>query len=169
MKVGNKKWLLLSVLVLLLDQLTKYLATKYLSFAVPYALLPGVNLTLVHNAGAAFSLLGDAGGWQRYFFIVLGLIVMLVLTVWLLRLPREQHGLASALALVLGGAAGNLWDRLSLGYVIDFFDVYYGRWHWPVFNVADTAITVGAVMLIIDAIWLDQAKVSTAAGRKDTR
>ncbi|MGI9228391.1 MAG: signal peptidase II [Gammaproteobacteria bacterium] len=144
------RWLLLSALVVAVDQLSKFLAVRQLDFGEPYHLLPGFNLTLVHNTGAAFSFLQDAGGWQRYFFIVLAVIVSLAVIVWLLRLPRQQHWPALALALILGGALGNLWDRLQLGYVIDFLDVYYGRWHWPVFNVADSAITLGAVLLIIN-------------------
>ena len=151
----------LSLIVVVIDQSSKLAASHWLQFNEPLALFPGFNLTLVHNTGAAFSLLRDAGGWQRYFFIVLTLCVAAGICIWLLRLPRDEKWLALSLSLILGGALGNLCDRIYLGYVVDFFDVYYGKWHWPVFNVADSAITAGAVLLVIDAIWLDHASVST--------
>lgn len=161
-------WLLLSVLILCLDQLTKHLAAQSFSLYQPQHLLPGLNLILVHNTGAAFSFLRDAGGWQRWAFILLGLAVGTVVVAWLSRIERDRHWLLPcSLALILGGAAGNLIDRVVHGYVIDFIDVYYGSWHWPTFNIADSAITVGAVLLVIDAIWLDRAQVSTHAGRDD--
>ena len=112
--------------------------------------LPFFNFTLMHNTGAAFSFLADQGGWQRWFFAVLALGVSLVLAVWLSRLKAHETWLALALSLVLGGAIGNLIDRVYYGYVIDFIDVYYNASHWPAFNIADSAISVGAVMLIID-------------------
>ena len=117
------------------------------------AVITHFNLTLVYNTGAAFSFLADAGGWQRWFFVLLAIGVSALLLVWLYRLERDQHWLAAALALVLGGAVGNLVDRILHGHVIDFIDLYAGGWHWPAFNVADSAITVGAVMLIIDAVF----------------
>jgi signal peptidase II len=120
--------------------------------------IPGLNLTLVHNTGAAFSLLRDAGGWQRIFFITLALIISAVLLNWLRRIPPGQRWLPVTLALILGGAAGNLWDRIFLGYVVDFLDVYVGQWHWPAFNLADSSISVGAVMLAIDALWLERRR-----------
>jgi signal peptidase II len=165
MKTDNSLiWLWLSALVIILDQLSKYAMTQWLVYHQPENLFPGLNLTLVHNTGAAFSFLSEAGGWQRWFFIVLTSGISIALLVWLKTLPRQRRWLGAALALVLGGALGNLWDRINLGYVIDFIDVYYKTWHWPAFNVADSAICIGAVMLIIDAIWFDQAEVST--GRK---
>jgi signal peptidase II len=161
-------WVWLSLVVVALDQFTKYLAVKYLVLHAPLPVFPGFNLTLVHNTGAAFSLLRDAGGWQRWVFIVLAVAIAACIVVWLARLPARRNWLACALALVLGGALGNLWDRISLGYVIDFIDVYYAHWHWPAFNVADSAITAGAVMLVIDAFWFDRAEVSfDGDGRRD--
>ena len=154
-------WLGLSLLIVVLDQITKVLATKHLIYLQAKPLFPGLNLTLVHNTGAAFSFLSEAGGWQRWFFIALTIGVSIALVYWLATLSRKRRWLAVALALVLGGALGNLWDRITMGYVIDFIDVYYGTMHWPAFNVADSAISVGAVMLVIDAIWFDQAEVST--------
>jgi len=162
MKASNSlNWIWLSLIVIICDQISKYTATKYLVYQQANEILPGFNLTLVHNTGAAFSFLSQAGGWQRWFFIALTSIISIGLIYWLSTLPRQRIWLAAALALVLGGALSNLWDRISLGYVIDFIDVYYGHWHWPAFNVADSCISIGAGMLIIDAIWFDQAEVTT--------
>lgn len=154
------KWLWLSVLVVVIDQTTKLLTSQYLQLHDPVALLPGFNLTLMHNTGAAFSILSQAGGWQRWFFIGLAVTVSIALVVWLINLPADSRWMACALALILGGAMGNLWDRMTLSYVIDFIDVYYQGWHWPAFNVADSAITIGAIMLVIDAFWFGEAKVT---------
>ena len=147
------KWTWVSVLVLVLDQLTKGLATAYLNYAEPVAVMPLFNLTLVHNTGAAFSFLSQAGGWQRWFFAVIALLVSGGILFWLKRLSTDKLWEALALALVLGGAIGNVWDRILLGHVVDFLDFYYGGWHWPAFNVADIAISVGAAILIIDSLW----------------
>jgi signal peptidase II len=137
--------------VIILDQLTKIWATQTLTFNQPIAILPFFNFTLLHNTGAAFSFLANAGGWQRWFFTILAIGVSFVLVLWLARLKSNQYGLASALALILGGALGNVIDRLNYGYVIDFLDFYYKTWHWPAFNIADSAITIGAAILIVDA------------------
>ncbi len=145
----NLRWLWLSVAVVLLDQLTKQLAINLLEMHQPVAVAPFLNLTLTYNTGAAFSLLNDAGGWQRWLFAGLSVVVGIVIVVWLWRIPSGDRWLACGLALVLGGALGNLWDRLVIGAVVDFIDVYYQRWHWPAFNVADSAICVGAALLII--------------------
>jgi signal peptidase II len=160
-KQSSLQWLWLSIVIVIVDQFTKYLATKHLIYQQAIEIISGLNLTLVYNTGAAFSFLSEAGGWQRWFFVVLTSAVSLGLIYWLSTLPKQRIWLAAALALVLGGAIGNLWDRIMLGYVIDFIDVYYAQWHWPAFNVADSSICVGAGMLIIDAIWFDQAEVST--------
>lgn len=146
------KWLWVSALVIGLDQWTKHLASSGLELLRPVALLPSFNLTLMHNTGAAFSFLAHADGWQRWLFAAIAVSVCSVIVWWLKGLRPGQRWLAVALALILGGALGNLWDRLVLGYVIDFLDVYVGTWHWPAFNVADSAIFVGAAMLIIDAL-----------------
>ena len=153
------KWLWLSVFVVILDQITKYLAVHYLQLHEPLVLLPGLNLTLTHNAGAAFSLLSRAGGWQRWFFILLALTVSVAIVIWLNNLSQQRHWMACCLALILGGALGNLCDRVILGYVIDFIDVYYHDMHWPAFNAADSAITIGAIMLIIDSFWFSEEKM----------
>ena len=165
MRHSSLIWLLVSVLVICLDQFTKYLAVQSLQYHEPLAILSGFNLTLVHNTGAAFSFLHDAGGWQRWFFIILSSVISIAIVVWLCTLSAQRKWLACGLTLILGGAIGNLWDRIELGYVIDFIDIYYQHWHWPAFNIADSAITVGAVMLIIDTFWFDRATVTTHAGK----
>jgi signal peptidase II len=158
------KWLGLSLVVVILDQFTKFLASQYLQLQQPVEIFSWFNLTLVHNTGAAFSFLSHAGGWQRWFFIVLAITVSIIIMVWLLRLPAKQRWLACALALVLGGAIGNVWDRIVFGYVIDFIDVSISflPWQlfnpWPAFNIADSAISVGAVMLIIDVFLFKDIK-----------
>ena len=138
--------------MIVLDQLTKLWASHALDYAAPVAVLPYFNLTLMHNTGAAFSFLSEAGGWQRWFFAIVALLVSAVILVWLKRLPSGKVWLSVALTLVLGGALGNVWDRITLGYVVDFIDLYYHGRHWPAFNLADSAISVGAVMLIIDSL-----------------
>lgn len=143
-------WLWVSALVVVLDRLTKVAASAVLELHRPVAVFPGLNLTLTYNTGAAFSLLSDAGGWQRWFFVVLALAASAVILFWLRMLPARNRWLGGALALVLGGALGNLWDRLAHGYVIDFIDAYYRDWHWPAFNLADAAISVGAILLVLD-------------------
>ncbi len=151
-RLSDMKWFWLSGVVLILDQCSKLIADALLQFNQPVPLLSFLDLHKVYNPGAAFSFLSDASGWQRWFFVGLTLLVSLVLAVWLRRLQAGQAWLALALSLILGGALGNLIDRVVYGYVIDFIDLYYGDWHWPVFNLADSAITVGAGLLILDAI-----------------
>ncbi len=147
------KWLGISLLVVLLDQFTKRLAEANLTYAEPLAILPSFNLTLLYNRGAAFSFLSDAGGWQRWFFVSVSLLASIALLYWLSRLKPYQWPLALALSLVLGGAVGNLVDRLWLGHVVDFIQVYYRQFYWPAFNIADSAITVGAVLLVWDGLF----------------
>ncbi|MEJ2347281.1 MAG: signal peptidase II [Gammaproteobacteria bacterium] len=146
------KWLWLSVLVVVLDQVSKALASAHLHYHQPVDVLPMFNLTLSYNTGAAFSFLGDAGGWQRWLFVGLAVVVSVVLVLWLKRLTRREVWIASSLALIVGGAVGNVIDRVRLGYVVDFLDVYYRSWHWPTFNIADSAITVGVTILILDGL-----------------
>ena len=144
-----------------LDQITKFAVVGAFALHEQMPLMPYFNLTLAHNPGAAFSFLSDAGGWQRWFFTAIALGVSVAIVVWLKRLPTNDRWMAIALALILGGALGNVWDRMTLGYVIDFLDFYVDQWHWPAFNVADAAITIGAVMLAIDAIFFAKAKDAT--------
>jgi len=148
------KWFGVSVVVILLDQVTKYFAEARLIYAEPMAVLPSFNLTLLYNRGAAFSFLSDAGGWQRWFFVTVSFLASVALVIWLRKLKPEQWQLALALSLVLGGAIGNLIDRLWLGHVVDFIQVYYRDFYWPAFNIADSAITVGAILLLWDGLFL---------------
>ncbi len=161
------RWLWLSGLVLVLDQLSKRWADAQLALHQPKLLTPFLSLTLAYNQGAAFSLLSDQGGWQRWLFAGLAAAASLGILIWILRLGRRDQLIAAALALILGGAMGNLADRLLLGHVIDFIDFHYrslGGWpgfspdgHWPAFNLADSAISLGAVLLVIDALRLRRA------------
>jgi len=144
------KWLGLSLVVFLLDQFSKWWVVKEFQLYESIQLIPSLNFTYVHNTGAAFSFLSSAGGWQRWFFVVASLIAIVFLLFWLKRLLVSERWLAITLSLILGGAVGNLFDRIAYGYVVDFIDVYYQSWHWPVFNLADSAISVGVVMLLVD-------------------
>ena len=147
-------WIWLSSLVVIFDQITKYLAEDMLIRHRPVNIIEGLNMTLVYNRGAAFSFLSNAGGWQRWFFMILSLGISIALVIWLRQLSRTEEGkrifLVTGLALILGGAVGNLIDRTLYGHVIDFIDVYYKTHHWPAFNIADSAISLGAAFLIID-------------------
>ena len=147
-------WLLISAFVVLADQVSKaYLARHYLEFEF-MRILPVLDITCMHNVGAAFSFLASASGWQRWVFIALAVVVSIGITIWLLRLPRGTHALlAAGLALVLGGAIGNVIDRIRLGDVIDFIHFHWDRAYFPAFNVADSAITVGAACLLLDALF----------------
>ncbi|MES9904437.1 MAG: signal peptidase II [Sedimenticola sp.] len=146
------RWLTLSLAVIALDQVSKQLAEATMLVYETVPVMPLFNLTLAYNEGAAFSFLSDQGGWQRWFFVVLATLVTLVLVGWLARL-RDERMLAFSLAMVIGGAVGNLIDRLLFGHVIDFLDFYYGTWHWPAFNIADSAIFVGVVLLLLDSFF----------------
>lgn len=146
------RWIWLSAVVLVLDQITKHLVTAKLTLYEVVPVLPVFNITLTHNRGAAFSFLHDAGGWQRWFFTVLAIAVSIFILAWMRRASRDENWLVAALALVLGGAIGNVIDRIRFGYVVDFIQVHWkDQWYYPTFNVADSAITVGAVMLLWDA------------------
>lgn len=153
-------WLGVTAVVILLDWFTKQRASEALELYRPVEVFSWLNITLAHNYGAAFSFLSDAGGWQRGFFITLASAVSLVLLVWLLRLPRREWVTGLGLALVLGGAIGNLIDRIQLGYVVDFVDVHFFGWHYPAFNVADSAITCGVILLLLDALLLSRGRMT---------
>lgn len=152
---SRMNWLWLSTLVVLLDQITKQISEHYLILYKAVPVIPGFNLTLMYNEGAAFSFLSDAGGWQRWFFITLSTVISIALIIWLQQLKKtpatqNQNILSAGIALILGGAIGNLIDRVLFGHVIDFIQVYYENFYWPAFNIADSAITLGAGFLIID-------------------
>ena len=148
------KWLWLSLLAVILDQGSKQAIDSSMLLHQSIAIMPYFNLTYVHNTGAAFSFLSEAGGWQRWFFAGLALVISGVIAVWLARLKQHETLLAVALSLVLGGAIGNLIDRLAYGYVIDFLDVYYQIWHWPAFNIADSSITLGVILMLAESFGL---------------
>lgn len=145
-------WYRLAVIVIIVDQLVKMWATLALEYGVPKVILPVFNITLQHNTGAAFSFLHDAGGWQRWLFSAIALVVGLVIIVWMARLKRGQSLLMASLTLVLGGALGNVIDRLRFGYVVDFISVHYGDHYFPAFNIADSAITIGAGLMLLDMV-----------------
>jgi len=145
-------WLWLAALVFVLDIATKQIAEAFLNYGEPVYLLPVLDFTLLYNRGAAFSFLANEGGWQRWFFTAISLVVSIVLIVWLKKLPRTQLWLPIALALILGGALGNLFDRVMFGHVIDFISVHWDKSYFPAFNIADSAITVGAIMMAIDVV-----------------
>ncbi len=144
------RWLWLAVLVIALDLGTKALASAMLTYANPVPVMPLFNLTLLHNTGAAFSLLADAAGWQRWFFVALAAVVSVLLVIWMKSLKANETWIAVAIALILGGALGNVYDRVVHGYVVDFLHFYWRDYHFPAFNLADTAITLGAGMMIVD-------------------
>ena len=149
-----KKWLMLSLLTVILDQASKLAIDHSMQLYQSISLVPFFNLTYVHNTGAAFSFLSDAGGWQRWFFAALAVIMSAILVRWLAKLEQHETLLAIALSLILGGAIGNLLDRVIYGYVIDFLDVFYGNAHFPAFNVADSAISVGAFLMFAETFGL---------------
>lgn len=180
---GHVRWLWLSLAVVALDQLTKFWVVLHFgrygsvggffehiaSGELPLGmfrkieLLPVAEITLMVNTGAAFSLLAGAGGWQRWFFIVLAVVVIGMILVWLRKLPATgQLPVAVGLSLVLGGAFGNLIDRAAYGWVIDFIHLHWNEWYWPAFNVADSAITVGACLLVWDAFFGQSRRIDGA-------
>lgn len=146
----------LSLVIFLLDQISKGWISSTLDYAQPLVFTDFFNFTLLHNKGAAFSLLHDAGGWQRWFFAVIASVVAIVIIIWMARLAtasiKAKRWEIIGLALILGGALGNLYDRILLGYVVDFIVVHYKHYYWPAFNVADTAVSVGAGVLILDML-----------------
>ncbi|WP_415114949.1 signal peptidase II [Paraburkholderia sp.] len=144
-------WLGIALIVILFDQLTKIAVRKMFEYGVPHEITSFFNLILVYNRGAAFSFLAMAGGWQRWAFTALGVVAALVIC-YLLKRHSGQKMFCTALALILGGALGNVIDRLMYGHVIDFLDFHVGGSHWPAFNLADSAITIGAILLVLDEL-----------------
>ncbi len=145
------KWLWLSILFIIIDQVTKQYAVASIDLYERIAVTPFFNFTYAQNPGAAFSFLADQPGWQRWFFTAIALIASIIFIVWMAKTPKENKMLSIAFALLLSGAVGNLIDRVLFGYVIDFLDFYYKSYHWPAFNVADSAIFIGAVLMILDS------------------
>ena len=163
---GNARfvaWMVVAMAIVLADQLTKWAIIQWVPLYDRVPVNFFINLTHQQNTGAAFSFLANAGGWQRWFFVVLATIVSAVIAVWIWRVRSEGQNLLSAgLALILGGAIGNLVDRILHGYVTDFVQVWFGDWAFPSFNVADAGISVGAALLIIDALFFASAREETA-------
>ena len=155
-------WMVVAFVVVIADQVTKWAVIEWVALYDKVPVNSFINLTHQRNTGAAFSFLANAGGWQRWFFVVLASGVSLAIVVWLWRIRNQGHVvLAAGLAFVLGGAVGNLIDRIALGYVTDFIQVWFGSWAFPSFNVADAGISVGAALLIIDALFF--------SGREDEK
>lgn len=152
-RFGQLPWLVASALVVGLDQWSKALIQHAFAYGEVRIVWPLFNLTHQHNTGAAFSFLDDQSGWQRWLFTGLAIAVSLLLLLWMRRLPRNARVLGAALGLIVGGAVGNLIDRLRLGYVVDFIQVHWADHYFPSFNVADSAITVGALLLLLDALY----------------
>ncbi|WP_445367412.1 signal peptidase II [Methylomonas sp. BW4-1] len=153
------KWLWISAVTLVLDQASKLAVDGSMQLFESIPLLPYFNLTYVHNTGAAFSFLAQAGGWQRWLFAGLAVVMSGIIAVWLHRLQKHETLMAVALSLVLGGAIGNLIDRVAYGYVIDFLDVYYQDWHWPAFNIADSAICIGVGLMLLESFGVGRKTV----------
>lgn len=151
----NAHWLWLAGLVIVADQITKQLVVRRLELFDSVTVLPILNVTRMHNTGAAFSMLSSAAPW---FFVLLSAVVSLVILIWLRRNPHGERLVAVSLALILGGALGNAIDRATRGHVIDFIDVHAAGWHWPAFNVADSAICIGAACMIIDAVFRNRSR-----------
>ncbi|MFL0795979.1 MAG: signal peptidase II [Cellvibrionaceae bacterium] len=156
-----RSYYMLALGVVLLDQMTKNWASTELSYGIAEPITSFFNFTLLHNHGAAFSFLSDAGGWQRWFFGVIAIVVSFVLVVWIAKLPSEKRFEALALSLILGGAIGNLYDRMVLGYVVDFVVLHYEQHAWPAFNIADMGISCGAAMLIYDMFFNKDVEAET--------
>lgn len=149
-------WIAITLFILTFDRVTKILVLKYLPFQEPVKIFSWFNLFFNYNTGAAFSFLNQPTTWQQWLFGGIAIIVSILLIFWLLRLPQTKVWLTVALALILGGTVGNLFDRVVYHYIIDFLDFYYKNWHWPTFNIADSAISIGAIMLMVDMFCKDK-------------
>lgn len=151
-------WYLLALVVVLLDQASKLWASSHIAYGASFEITGFLSFTLLHNPGAAFSFLSDAGGWQRWFFTALAAVVSLLLIVWIAKVASRSSRETFALVFILGGALGNLYDRVAYGYVIDFIVVHYRDYFWPAFNLADSAITLGAFVLIAEMFFTREKK-----------
>ncbi|MCE3254318.1 MAG: lipoprotein signal peptidase [Cellvibrio sp.] len=151
-------WYITALIVLVLDQASKHAIEAAFEFGETKVFTSFFNFTLAYNPGAAFSFLADAGGWQRWFFAIIAIAASVLLSVWIARTAQQKPREAFALAFILGGALGNLYDRIALGHVVDFIVVHYQDNFWPAFNIADSAITLGAAVLIIDMLFNKEKK-----------
>lgn len=152
MNYKNLNWLWLSFIILIIDQFTKYLVSQNIPLDSSITIFPILDLVSAHNHGAAFSFLNDAGGWQQWLFGLLAIGVCIALVVWILKLPSSKKIIIFSASLVIAGALGNLIDRIYHGYVIDFIYFHVGQWYWPAFNIADSAIVVGAITLVLETL-----------------
>lgn len=152
LKNTGLSYLAISLIFIVLDQVTKIWILNNLDLYQDINILPFFDITHVHNYGAAFSFLSDQGGWQRYFFTIIAVVISVLLIYWMYKTPKRQKTLLWAYCLILGGAIGNVADRINYGYVVDFLHFYYQSWSFPAFNVADIAISIGAFLLIVDAL-----------------
>ena len=148
-KISMLRWGIIAVVILLIDQASKWLVLRHLDLEEAVQVMPGFNLQLAFNKGAAFGFLSQHSGWQRFLFVGLAIFVSISILVWLYRLNQKQFLDGLALSVILGGALGNLLDRIRFGQVIDFIDIYYQNWHWYTFNIADIAICIGAAILML--------------------
>ncbi len=158
LKPSFNNWLLLAAVIIVLDQITKLIVDNTMFYGQVIPVMPSFNIVLAYNKGAAFSLLANAGGWQRLFFSTIA-VVASVGIIWVLRKHHQNRLMSLSLSLILGGALGNLIDRIAYGHVVDFIQVFYSTYYWPAFNIADSAITIGAILLA----W-DQFAAKPAAG-----
>lgn len=164
------KWLWLTGLVVVLDQVSKIIADSVLTLYQQQTVIDGFfNITLAYNSGAAFSFLSDAGGWQRWFFTVVAVVASVVIIIMIKKLKSHERMTAIALAMILGGAIGNVVDRMLHGHVIDFIQVYYKQYYWPTFNIADSFIVIGAALLITHGIVGDKARLKREEQKKQTQ
>lgn len=153
-------WLWITVLIMTLDRFSKIWVTQHLAFYEPYPVLPFFNLTLAYNTGAAFSFLHTMPGWQNWFLGSLAVIVSMIIIYWLIKTPARARWLNISLCLILAGALGNAWDRALYRYVIDFLDFHWGDWHFAIFNIADSAVSVGGFMLFLYWLYLNRKNSS---------
>jgi len=162
-KIPRQAWLwyVVALIVMVLDQFSKLWASSSLAYGERMTITPFFNFTLLHNPGAAFSFLSSAGGWQRWFFMLIAIVASILLAIWIARVVLKSKREAFALAFILGGAVGNLYDRIQLSYVVDFIVVHYHDYFWPAFNLADAAITLGAFILIVE-MFLTKEKQTNA-------
>jgi signal peptidase II len=145
-------WILIALLVFAIDRISKIFVLTHLSLETPVEIFPFFNLFLTYNTGAAFSFLNKAGGWQKWLFSIIAVGISIYIVVWQFKIDIKNFWLKTSLSLILGGTLGNLYDRIVYHHVIDFLDFHYLDWHYPVFNLADSAICTGAIMLIIDIV-----------------
>ena len=154
------------MLIFILDQVTKYLCNTYLNLGQPVTVFPGFDLVLAYNSGAAFSFLSDAGGWQRWLLTAFSSAISVLLIVWIYLLPKSEKLAAFALCLILGGAWGNLYDRIFAGYVVDFISLYYKNYRFATFNIADSSVFLGACLMMLD-IFRNKPALTQSAENKD--